>query len=81
METTGAFNDREIVDFVLGREEEYKDEANDDNDKPIVCATGAVYWAALEVVSCYVSCCSDDSQHDQALMSLEDVVQGKVQAD
>ena len=70
VETTGAFSDHEIVDSVLGREEEYEDEANDDDDEPIVCPTVAAYQAALEVVSCYVSCCSDDSRHDQALLSL-----------
>ena len=74
VETTGAFSDRKIVDSVLGREEEYKDEANDDDNKPIVCATVAAYRAALEVVSCYVSCCCHDSRHDQALLSLEDLL-------
>ena len=73
VETTGAFSDHEIVDSVLGREEEYEDEANDDDDEPIVCPTVAAYQAALEVVSCCVSCCSDDSRHDQALLSLEDL--------
>ena len=46
---------------------------SDDNDEPIVCPTVAAYWAALEVVSRYVACCSDDSRHDQALLSLEDL--------
>ena len=27
----------------------------------ILHPTGAAYWAALAVVSCYVSCCSDDT--------------------
>ena len=38
-----------------------------------MCPTVAAYRAALEVVSRYVACCSDDSQHDQALLSLEDL--------
>ena len=74
LETTGTFSNRKIVDSVLGREEEYKDEANDDDNKPIVCPTVAAYRAALEVVSCYVSCCCHDSRHDQALLSLEDLL-------
>ena len=44
----------EIVDSVLSREEEYEDEANNDDDEPIVCPTVSAYWAALTVVSCYV---------------------------
>ena len=52
VETTGTFSNRKIVDSVLGREEEYKDEANDDDNKPIVCATVGAFRAALEVVSC-----------------------------
>ena len=73
VETTGTFSDHEIIDSVLGREEEYEDETSDDNDEPIVCPTVAAYRAALEVVSRYVACCSDDSRHDQALLSLEDL--------
>ena len=39
----------------------------------LLCATVAADWATLEVVSHYAICRSDDSQHDQALLSLEDL--------
>lgn len=75
VETTGTFSDREIVESVLGREEEAdcESDSNGDDDEPLVCPTVVAYRAALKVVSQYVACCSDDSRHDQALLSLEDL--------
>ena len=75
VETTGTFSDREIVQAVLGRDEEADNESdsNSAEDEPLVCPSVDDYRAALKVVSQYVACCSDDPKHNQALLTLEDL--------
>ena len=73
VETTGSFSDQDIVNSILGVEPTEDDEADDDSDESIICPTVDAYRAALEVVSRYVTCCSNDPRHDQALQTLENL--------
>ena len=73
IETTGMLSDQEIANFVWGVEEEGEEDTIDEHDEPISCPSVADYRSALEVVSRYVACCSEDSQHEQALLVLEDL--------
>ena len=74
IETTGSMTDQDIVNAVQGVGDiDDNDEIDITEDRPITFPSIGEYRLALEIISHYITCRSDDKCHQQALVSLEDL--------